>query len=172
MQKQSVVTVAAIAVLVLALAGLVCFTQLRHDNSPAAAPAAANGTTVLQTGTVDLFSGNGSEVPIYVELAVTDDEQEHGLMNRTSMAEDAGMLFVWSNDVQYDFWMENTLIPLDMIFIGSNLSVVDIHENAVPLSTEYISSSRPYRYVLEVNGGLCQADDISTGDRVQLDIGG
>ena len=156
----------AIAVVVIAIGALIYVAQ----PGPGPGPGGKNATVTPHPPVVDLVNGNGSVLRMDVEIADTPAEQNTGLMNRSSLAEDAGMLFVWDRDVRYDFWMENTLIPLDMIFIASNLTIIDIHENAVPLSTDHISSSLPYRYVLEVNGGLCAADDIDIGDRVALDL--
>jgi uncharacterized protein len=162
-----IVTIAAIAIVVLAIGALIYIAQPGHSPKPAG----QNATVTPHPDAVDLVSGNGTVMRMDVEIADTPAEQEHGLMNRSSMAENAGMLFVWDYDVQMAFWMDNTLIPLDMIFIADNLTIVDIQENATPLSKDLIRSSLPYRYVLEVNGGLCAADDIDIGGRVSLDLG-
>ncbi len=122
------------------------------------------------TPVVDLTAGNGTVLHMDVEVADTPDEWEHGLMNRTSMPEDAGMLFIFGNDEPRYFWMDNTLIPLDMLFITKDLTIIDIHENATPMSRDIIGSSGPCRYVLEVNGGFCAAEDIDIGDRIALDL--
>jgi len=89
-----------------------------------------------------------------VELATTDEERARGLMFRKDMPEDYGMLFVFRNDADHTFWMKNTYIPLDMIFIDANLNVVGVHQNATPLSEDSISVGKKSRYVLEINAGL------------------
>ncbi|MCX7959168.1 MAG: DUF192 domain-containing protein [Deltaproteobacteria bacterium] len=91
-----------------------------------------------------------------VEVASTDEERQKGLMFRKSLPEDAGMLFIFRNDAMHSFWMKNTYIPLDMIFIGSDMNVAGVFRNAVPLSEESISIDRPSRYVLEINAGLSE----------------
>jgi uncharacterized membrane protein (UPF0127 family) len=149
-----IVSILGIAIIVLALGALVFVTQQQPSHAP----------------TVDLDCGNGTILRISVEVADTPGEQKHGLMNRTSLPRDAGMLFVFNNDDSRYFWMDNTLIPLDMIFIASNLTIIDIHENAMPLSRDIIASSGPCRYVLEINGGLCAANGINVGDRVAMDL--
>jgi len=155
MKRPIIVAIVAIAIVILAIGGLVFVTQLKgQPHSPV----------------VDLVSGNRTVLHMNVEVADSPGEQRLGLMNRTSMPQDAGMIFVFDDDEPRYFWMENTLIPLDMIFIASNLTIIDIHENATPLSQDLIASSGPCRYVLEVNGGLCAADDIDIGDRVTLDL--
>jgi Uncharacterized conserved protein len=133
------------------------------DNGPPSIPV-SNGSVV------DFMIDNGDVMHINVEIADSPYERNYGLMNRASLPEDAGMLFVFEDDMPKRFWMKNTLIPLDMIFIASNLTIIDIHENATPLSEDVIVSSGPCRYVLEVNGGLCAANGIDVGDRVDMDI--
>jgi uncharacterized membrane protein (UPF0127 family) len=148
-----IVSISAIAIIVLAMGALVFITQ---QTGPASR--------------VDLVRGNGTVMRIDVEIADSPDERAQGLMNRNSLSKEAGMLFIFDNDEPRYFWMKDTLIPLDMIFIASNLTIIDIHENATPLSEVAIASSGPCKYVLEVNGGLCSAYDIDIGDRVTLDL--
>ena len=102
-----------------------------------------------------------------VELALSPAQQEQGLMFRRAMAPDAGMLFVFSESRIQSFWMHNTLIPLDMLFIAADGRIVDIHERAVPLSDESIVSKAPARAVLELNGGTAARLGIAPGDVVR-----
>lgn len=122
--------------------------------------------------TVELIAGDGNVTRLSIEIADTPAEHQYGLMNRPSLAQDAGMLFVFRDDQRRYFWMKDTLIPLDMIFIDNDLAIVDIRANAAPLSEATIASAEPCRYVLEVNGGLCEACGIRIGDRVRLDFEG
>lgn len=154
MNRLFIVSISGIAIIALAMGALVFVTQQRPPHAPA----------------VDLDCGNGTVLRLGVEIADTPGEQKHGLMNRTTLPRDTGMLFVFDDDDRRYFWMENTFIPLDMIFIGRDLRIIDIHENATPLSREIIASSGPCRYVLEINGGLCAASGIGVGDRVGLDL--
>ena len=155
MKRPIIVTIVAIAIVVLAIVALVFVTQWKGQP---------------HTPVVDLVSGNGTLLRIDVEIADTPGEREHGLMERTTLPQYAGMIFIFNDDEPRYFYMKNTLIPLDMIFIDSNLTIIDIHENATPLCEDIIASSGPCRYVLEVNGGLCASDGIDIGDRVLLDI--
>ena len=108
-----------------------------------------------------------------VETARTSDEMRRGLMFREHLAPDHGMLFVYDEDQVASFWMKNTLIPLDLLFIDRSGRIVRIHERAVPLSTAIISSGEPVRAVLEVNGGTAGRLGIEVGDRVMHpDLGG
>jgi uncharacterized protein len=101
-----------------------------------------------------------------VELARTPAEMERGLMYRDRLAPDHGMLFVYDDERAVSFWMKNTLIPLDLIFVDSSGRIIEIAERAVPLSTALISSNGPVRAVLEVNGGTADRLSIAIGDRL------
>ena len=101
-----------------------------------------------------------------VELAVSDKEQERGLMFRRRMAADAGMLFDYKRPQIITMWMRNTLIPLDMIFIGADGKIINIAQRTVPGSLDSIPSRTPALAVLEVNGGTSSRLKIKPGDRV------
>ena len=119
--------------------------------------------------TLIISSEKGSErCRLDVELAVTAAEQMKGLMFRKSMDNNAGMLFIFDRDETRHFWMRNTLIPLDMIFIDNKYIVVDIHRGAKPLDETVISSRKPARYVLEVNSGKADKCRIKPGTTVKL----
>ena len=112
--------------------------------------------------------GRGGDTRIALEIAATPAERERGLMYRSSLADGRGMLFVFERDEDHEFWMKNTLIPLDMLFIAADGRVAGIHANATPLSTVSIAVGQPSRYVLEVPGGYAQRRGIEPGDRVEL----
>ena len=95
-----------------------------------------------------------------------EPQMAQGLMYRRTLAPDAGMLFDYGAPQPVAFWMKNTLIPLDMIFIGADGAVVDVHERAVPLSLDPIESKVPARAVLEVNGGTVARLGLKVGDVV------
>lgn len=101
-----------------------------------------------------------------VELAITPPQMQKGLMNRESMAHDAGMLFYFGNEEERGFYMKNTLIPLDMIFIRKDGVIHSIHENARPLDETTIFSKGPVAAVLELNGGESRKRGISPGQTV------
>ncbi len=108
----------------------------------------------------------GEEYSFVVELAVMPEEQARGLMHRTEMDKNAGMLFYFADTAERAFWMKNTLIPLDMIFIRADGTIANIHENAIPHDLTSIRSKEPVVAVLEINGGLSQEYGIKAGDRV------
>ncbi|ACI50859.1 protein of unknown function DUF192 [Gluconacetobacter diazotrophicus PA1 5] len=102
-----------------------------------------------------------------VELATTPRQQRVGEMFRTSIPADRGMIFVWPYPQQSDMWMENTLVPLDIVFIGEDGRISSITENAVPQSLARISSHGPARATLELQGGLTAKLGIVVGDKVE-----
>jgi len=119
--------------------------------------------------TLIISSEKGSETcRLDVELAVTAADQSKGLMFRKLMDNNAGMLFIFDRDETRHFWMRNTLISLDMIFIDNKYIVVDIHRGAKPLDETVISSRKPARYVLEVNAGKADKCRIKPGTKVKL----
>jgi uncharacterized membrane protein (UPF0127 family) len=101
-----------------------------------------------------------------VEMATTPQEQETGLMFRTAVPADSGMLFVFPTVQPEPFWMKNTLVPLDMVFINPDGTIRAIAENTVPYSLAPVDSGGPVLAVLELEGGITAKDDISVGDRV------
>jgi uncharacterized membrane protein (UPF0127 family) len=111
-------------------------------------------------------------VPVVVELAIAPAELERGLMYRKTLDDGYGMLFVFEDETEHSFWMKNTLIPLDMLFIAKDGPgagrIVGIHENATPLSLASISVGKPSTNVLEVPGGWSQRVGVRTGDRITL----
>ncbi|MEZ5919165.1 MAG: DUF192 domain-containing protein [Alphaproteobacteria bacterium] len=109
---------------------------------------------------------DGQENHFAVELALTSEEQQTGLMNRITLPDDGGMLFPFETAGNYSFWMKNTLIPLDMLFIDEQGVIRHIHHNAMPGSLEGISAGVPVKAVLELKGGQAQARGIKEGDRV------
>lgn len=102
-----------------------------------------------------------------VEIADDAAERERGLMYRTEMAADAGMLFLYDAVVPLVMWMENTVLPLDIVFIGPDGVVVSVAEGAVPYSRDFIRSVVPAKAVLEVNAGVAVRLGIAPGSLVR-----
>lgn len=120
----------------------------------------------LPVDTILLETGS-SQFQFEVEVADDEGERSQGLMFRQELAENAGMLFLYPNERQVSFWMKNTLLPLDMIFIRSDGTIAEIVENAPPLSEETIRSNEPIVAVLEINGGTTRKLGIRIGDRIR-----
>lgn len=102
---------------------------------------------------------------VAVEVADTLDQRQHGLMARTHLGENTGMIFVFPDAAPRTFWMHDTEIPLDMIFVNSSFRVVGIVANATPETDTPRSVEGDSRYVLEVNAGFCAKNGIKAGDR-------
>jgi uncharacterized membrane protein (UPF0127 family) len=119
--------------------------------------------------TLEIASKTGVHV-FAVEIADTDAQRAKGLMFRKELPEGQGMLFDFHREQDVSFWMENTYIPLDMIFIRGDGRILRIAENTEPLSTRIIPSGGPVRAVLEVIGGTARKFGIAPGDRVAYPI--
>jgi uncharacterized protein len=109
------------------------------------------------------LQGPGGKARFTVEVADDDTERAVGLMNRAKMAMGAGMLFVYPGPKHASFWMKNTLIPLDIIFVDATGTVTLVHENARPLDTTSIDGGMGVQFVLEINGGLAKRMGIAPG---------
>jgi uncharacterized protein len=141
---------------------LACCTVLGGATAPARAAEQDTIDIVTRTG-VHAFS---------VELATNAAERAVGLMFRKELPEGHGMLFDFQTEQQVQFWMHNTYISLDMIFIAADGRIVHVAENAKPMSDDLIPSVRPVRAVLEVIAGTVRKFGIAPGDRVTGSIFG
>ncbi len=123
----------------------------------------------LESQTLEIVSRNGVHT-FSVELAVTEEERERGLMFRRELPQGTGMLFDFHEEQPVSFWMKNTYIPLDMIFIRGDGRILRIAENTEPLSEKLIPSGGAVRAVLEVIGGTAKELGIRPGDQVASPI--
>jgi uncharacterized membrane protein (UPF0127 family) len=128
-----------------------------------AAPAAALDKLPVQT--IEVMTKKGAH-RFTVEVAADSASQERGLMYRREMAPDAGMIFVFSQTEFVSFWMKNTYLPLDMLFVKNDGTISTIQANAVPFSLAPIQSAEPVLAVIEVNAGRAKALGIEPGDTV------
>ena len=119
----------------------------------------------MEQQTLEIASKSGVHV-FAVDLAVTDEERQRGLMFRRSLPESYGMLFDFKRDQDVSMWMKNTFVSLDMIFIRSDGRILRIAESTEPQSERIIPSGGPVRAVLEVVGGTAKKLGIEAGDRV------
>ena len=103
-----------------------------------------------------------------VELAKNKFEKQKGLQCKKHLDKNKGMMFVWLNEDYRNFWMKNTNIPLDLIFINSKLKIVDVFFNALPLSESKIKSKKKAQYVLELNAGIFKKLGFNLGDRISF----
>lgn len=150
-----------------------CMVPTSETPPPAAEPARTCPRDPLPGG-FDLektrisFPDAPGQPEIEVELARLDIERERGLMYRTSMAESAGMLFVFERPSVHTFWMHNTCIPLDMMFVAEDGFITGILENVPTLNDDARSIRCPASYVLEVNAGWSRKHGVKAGQRIKL----
>jgi uncharacterized protein len=128
--------------------------------TPTAAAPQSRATVTIDTGE--------RQVGFSVELALTPAEQNRGLMFRQSLGAAEGMLFVFDQQSVHTFWMKNTLIPLDMLFIDKDRLIVGIVENAEPQTETGRSVGKPSQYVLEIGGGLSGKLGLRAGQLVNF----
>ena len=159
------------ALIGLAFALTACSSQARSgDTQAAVAPTAATPARHPLSGlpVIDLTVTHGRRQHHFrVEVATSFDEQEKGLMFRTAMAPDEGMIFPMSNGQPASFWMKNTVIPLDIIFIGLDGRISNIAANAKPYDETPLPSVGAVKGVLELNGGRAAQLGIGPGDTVK-----
>ena len=119
--------------------------------------------------TVTILTQDGRERSFQVEIADTPAKREMGLQYRSELAPSRGMIFLFPSESEQTFWMKNTPIPLDMIFINRDRRIVGIVEQATPFTLDSRSVSGASQYVLEINGGLSRKYGFKKGDSVRLE---
>lgn len=127
-----------------------------------------SGPVFRDDGDLTLLRADTDEIiaTLDIELAFDEASITKGLMYRESMAENQGMLFLMGDEQPRSFWMLNTYIPLDIIFVGADQRIVKIRENTTPKSTDQVLSIVPAAYVLEVNAGYAKRHGLQEGDRL------
>ena len=135
-------------------------------------PAPVTGSNEFRKdGTLDFLREDGSViVTIDIEVVADQQSQARGLMGRTSLPARGGMLFTYDEPADQSFWMKNTPLPLDIIFISSDSTVVNIVKRTKPLSTDRIESTAPAQWVLEVRGGFTDRLNIDSSTRFRWTI--
>jgi uncharacterized membrane protein (UPF0127 family) len=145
-----------------------CPLYLRCAAQTCQVPPAVDGQGATDSTPVAVLLGAQGEGQFYLELAISSEEQQRGLMHRPRMSDQWGMLFIYDRQRQLSFWMENTLIPLDMVFINDAGLVVGVVPMAEPLTRTSRRVEGESRYVLELNGGLAARFGIQAGTRVRF----
>ena len=136
------------------------------SGAPAAAPAEPTAAQHLPKVPLAIRTAHRT-LRFRVEVARTPDQQEIGLMFRKTMAANEGMIFPMAPARPASFWMHNTYIPLDIVFVRADGTIASIAANATPLSDATLESIEPVGAVLELNGGTAARDGIHAGDRVR-----
>lgn len=140
-----------------------------RDGSTEATTARAGGVATSGLSTVSIDASGGDKVEVRVEIADEPEEQAKGLMDRTSLGEERGMLFVYPDEQVRSFWMRNTLIPLSIAYMDAEGRIVDIQDmKALDDDPPHYVSKEPARYALEVNRGFFEERGVEVGDRAEL----
>jgi uncharacterized membrane protein (UPF0127 family) len=162
-----------IIVLVIILAGISLWLGLKKSGSGSINISTGNSVTApvqrIEGELTFISSSNPAQVKrIAIEVADSPEERNRGLMDRRSLPDSTGMLFVFERSGQQNFWMKNTYIPLDIIFVNADKRIVKIHKYAAPHSIDSYPSQQDALYVVEVNGGFTDQHNIQEGDRISF----
>jgi uncharacterized protein len=137
-----------------------------YAKSPALNPHIGSDRPIFARDSLLVKTATDAEHEFDVEIATSQIQVSYGLMFTEELAEDVGMLFIFPQSGMLTFWMKNTFIPLDMIFISADGRIINIAANAKPFSTDMQRAAAPAKAVLEINGGLAEKLGIQPGDRV------
>ncbi len=125
-----------------------------------------------QDGELRVYDSESDSLKVTFRIEVADDEYERqrGLMDRRSMGDDEGMLFIFPDSNLRSFYMKSTYIPLDIIYIGSGKAIVSFQKNAKPMDESSLPSNFPAQYVFEINGGLSDQLNLKVGDSIDFTL--
>ncbi len=127
------------------------------------------GRTLTYERSISFLDTNDDTLTtIDVAIADTDKERNQGLMDVRNLPSDKGMLFIFDENQPRSFWMANTPLSLDIIFVNASFEIVRIHHSAQPYSEKSFTSEKPAKYVIETNGGFCISHDIQEGSKVSF----
>ncbi|MCK7554486.1 DUF192 domain-containing protein [Chitinophaga sedimenti] len=137
------------------------------DNTTAAAD---QGPAFTKEGELYFISHTSNDTisKIDIELATTDEERATGLMYRRQMDENQGMLFIFEAESQQSFYMKNTYIPLDLVYVNAQQEIVSVTKYATPMSEKSLPSYKEAMYVVEVNAGYIDRHKIAFGDKISF----
>lgn len=152
------------------LGGVAYFiASFSNESNPAEMPAPAAPTPVFnKEGEVTFLKKGQPFKKIEVEIAENEAERNKGLMFRSYLPDSVGMLFIFEQPGDHSFWMKNTSIPLDIIYVGPDKKIVSIAQNTQPYSEESIPTYGLVQYVVEVNAGFTKQNNIQSGDAISF----
>jgi uncharacterized protein len=168
--KSKLVIIIISVVITLSFILVTVYNPLSRKPAGSQQPAHSNSGPVFRKDGVLLISSLNKATSINIDIEVADNEPSRmrGLMDRFNLPEQAGMLFVFPDEEMRSFWMKNTYISLDIIYINKNKEVVSIQKYTQPQSTNSIPSEQPAMYVLEVNAGFTDKYGIEQGDKIEF----
>ena len=153
---------------ILLIPALVAFAVSACGPQSELRPAPESG--VLDDGSLSFMEGDSTLHTVTIEVADTEASRQRGLMNRRGISSSEGMLFIFPDPDSLSFWMRNTAIPLDILFIDENYDVVNIARRVRPLSDDRVLSTAPAKYVVEVRGGVTERYGITDDASVQWQL--
>ena len=163
----------SLIVILIAIAGLALyFSQKSGSETEAGMQSETIDIPFRKQGELIFTSQQNGDTLAMIDIEVADNDQlrARGLMYRRTLPENAGMLFIQSMEEMQSFWMKNTYIPLDILFVNRDKEIVTIHANTTPLKEWNYASTKPAIYVVEVNAGFTNRHGIRTGDRIEFVI--
>lgn len=145
-----------------------CSQSSEKPNSKATADS-SRSRSLEYVRPISFLSAAGDTIST-IEAAIADDDEERsqGLMDVDELPADKGMLFIFDENKPRSFWMANTPLPLDIIFVNADKTIVRIHHSTQPFSEKNLTSEQPARYVIETNAGYCVSHDIQEGMKVDF----
>lgn len=157
---------------IVALLGAIGLIALRENVLIDTNSNVVNTSQMAQSATpAAVITSDSADKQLRVEIADSEEERARGLMYRNALALDAGMLFVYPEPAVVSFWMKNTYIPLDIVYISEDKTIVNVAKNATPLNDSvYYTSKQKVQYVLEVNAGVADQNNYSEGVQLYFDI--
>ena len=179
-KKGSMRSMIVILLIVIFLGGSILTMYNRNSNKPIETTPEETSTTTETTssssepqfvkhGELTLLTADKKKIStIDIEIADKVETRTQGLMYRKSMKENAGMLFIFDEPEMQRFWMKNTPLPLDILFIDQDLKIVTIQKNTIPFSEEGVPSTAPAKYVLELNAGYSDGYKLKVGDYIDF----
>ena len=145
--------------------------NLNKTIEPIAIEPTSSEPQFVKEGTLSFVSSNDDTLAtLNIEVADDDATRGQGLMYRSKMKESEGMLFIFDKSEPQSFWMKNTIMSLDIIYVDENNTIVTIHKNTQPYSEAQIPSYKNSKFVVEVNAGYCERHNIREGDRIYSSV--
>lgn len=132
-------------------------------------PEQSKGQELELTEEVSFLNQNNEEISS-IKVAIADDQQERnqGLMDVNNLPADAGMLFIFPEEEELSFYMANTPLPLDIMFVNADSVIIRIHHNTTPFNSKQLLSDGPAKYVVETNAGYAVSNDIQEGMKIRF----
>ncbi|GAB4397590.1 MAG: DUF192 domain-containing protein [Microscillaceae bacterium] len=143
-----------------------CQTETTSQKNKARPNPASGGPSFSPEGELFFLRGQDTLQKLQIEIADNENERSQGLMNRPQLPAQGGMLFIFEEEAERQFWMRNTLISLDILYLNAAKEIVHIAAYTQPESDAPIPSQKPAQYVVEVNAGFCESHQIKPGDTI------